>query len=56
MKVLLIGSGAREHAIGWKLVQSATVSELISLPGNGTRLEAGRAYWIVAPAAKAPAG
>ncbi len=34
MKVLLIGSGAREHALGWKLVQSEAVTELISLPGN----------------------
>ncbi len=34
MKVLLIGSGGREHAIGWKLAQSPRVDELISLPGN----------------------
>ena len=34
MKVLLIGSGGREHAIGWKLAQSSRVDELISLPGN----------------------
>lgn len=34
MKVLLIGSGAREHALGWKIVQSGRVSELLSLPGN----------------------
>lgn len=34
MKVLLVGSGAREHALGWKLVQSPLCSELISLPGN----------------------
>lgn len=34
MKVLLVGSGGREHAIGWKLVQSPRVRELISLPGN----------------------
>jgi phosphoribosylamine--glycine ligase len=34
MKVLLIGNGGREHALGWKLSQSARVSELISLPGN----------------------
>ncbi len=34
MKVLLIGSGGREHAMGWKLAQSSRVDELISLPGN----------------------
>lgn len=34
MKVLLIGSGGREHAIGWKLAQSSRVDDLISLPGN----------------------
>lgn len=34
MKVLLIGGGGREHAMGWKLAQSSRVNELISLPGN----------------------
>jgi len=34
MKVLLIGSGAREHALGWALAHSPRVSELMSLPGN----------------------
>ena len=34
MKVLLIGSGGREHALGWKLSRSSRVDELISLPGN----------------------
>ena len=34
MKVLLVGSGGREHALGWKLAQSQRVTELISLPGN----------------------
>jgi len=34
MKVLVIGSGGREHAIGWKLRQSDRVDRLISLPGN----------------------
>src|SRR5687768_5745636 len=33
-KVLLIGSGAREHAMGWKLSQSSKVTKLIVAPGN----------------------
>lgn len=34
MRVLLVGGGGREHALGWKLAQSTRVKELISLPGN----------------------
>ncbi len=34
MKVLLIGSGGREHAIAWKLAQSQHVTELVCAPGN----------------------
>ena len=34
MKVLLIGGGGREHALGWAMSQSPLVHELISLPGN----------------------
>ncbi|WP_409432197.1 phosphoribosylamine--glycine ligase [Litorimonas sp. RW-G-Af-16] len=34
MKVLLIGSGGREHALAWKLAQSPMVDELICAPGN----------------------
>ncbi len=34
MKVLLVGSGGREHALGWKLAQSPRLTELITLPGN----------------------
>jgi len=41
MKVLLIGSGGREHAMGWKLAQSSRVDELISLPGNPGLAELG---------------
>ncbi len=34
MKVLVVGSGAREHALGWKLRKSAHVSQLFFAPGN----------------------
>ena len=35
MRVLLIGSGGREHALAWKLRQSARVTKLYCAPGNG---------------------
>ncbi len=34
MKVLVIGSGGREHALAWKLAQSANVTEVLVAPGN----------------------
>ncbi len=34
MKILLIGAGGREHALGWKLKQSPLCRELICAPGN----------------------
>jgi phosphoribosylamine--glycine ligase len=41
MRVLLIGNGGREHALGWKIAQSPRVKELISLPGNPGLAEIG---------------
>ncbi len=35
MKVLVLGSGGREHALVWKLRQSARVEKLYCAPGNG---------------------
>lgn len=42
MHLLLIGSGGREHAMAWKLAQSAGVTRVSVAPGNpGMQLEAG---------------
>jgi phosphoribosylamine---glycine ligase len=47
MNILIIGSGGREHALGWKIKQSKLVDSLFFTPGNagtsllGTNLEAG---------------
>lgn len=42
MKVLVIGSGGREHALGWKAAQSANVEKVFIAPGNaGSAAEAG---------------
>src|SRR5579863_7706054 len=35
MKVLVLGGGGREHALVWKLRQSARISQLYCAPGNG---------------------
>ncbi len=34
-RVLIVGGGGREHAIGWKLRQSSALSDLFFAPGNG---------------------
>lgn len=41
MKVLVVGSGGREHALAWKVAQSSNVEQVYVAPGNaGTALEA----------------
>ncbi|HAE91610.1 phosphoribosylamine--glycine ligase [Tissierella praeacuta] len=39
MKVLVIGSGGREHALCWKISKSQRVSKVYCAPGNGGTLE-----------------
>lgn len=47
MNILIVGSGGREHAFGWKIAQSNKVKNLFFAPGNagtaklGTNLDAG---------------
>jgi phosphoribosylamine--glycine ligase len=42
MKLLVVGSGGREHALAWKLTQSPRVQKVFVAPGNGgTALEPG---------------
>src|SRR5204863_4323993 len=42
MKLLVVGSGGREHALAWKLAQSPRVQKVYVAPGNGgTATEAG---------------
>lgn len=35
MKILVVGSGGREHALAWALAKSQGVSEIVVCPGNG---------------------
>mgnify|MGYP000942931454 CR=1 FL=1 len=35
MKVLIVGSGGREHALAWKAIHSKSVTEVYVAPGNG---------------------
>ena len=44
MRVLVIGSGGREHTIIWKLKQSSRVSEIYAIPGNGGMYDIAECY------------
>ena len=42
MKVLIVGGGGREHALGWKIGQSPQVTDLFFAPGNGGTVHLGK--------------
>ncbi len=44
MKILIVGSGGREHALGWKLAQSPLAPEIMSVPGNPGLAALGRTF------------
>src|SRR5450432_2879368 len=41
MRILIVGGGGREHALAWKLQQSAAAPEIFSAPGNAGTTELG---------------
>ena len=49
MKILLIGSGGREHAIAWKLAQSEQITQIYVAPGNGGTAQLEKAQNVPIP-------
>ena len=41
MKLLLLGSGGREHALAWKIAQSPRIDKLFIAPGNAGTAQVG---------------
>lgn len=41
-RVLIIGSGGREHTLAWKLAQSPLVLQVLVAPGNAGTAECGK--------------
>ena len=46
MKILVVGSGGREHALAWKIAQSEIVDEVFCAPGNPGMDEIGPCFEV----------
>jgi len=46
MKVLILGSGGREHALAWAVLRSERVTEVVCAPGNGGIAQAARCVGV----------
>ncbi len=46
MKVMIVGSGAREHALAWKISRSPLVDEIIVAPGNAGIAEIAKTFQV----------
>jgi phosphoribosylamine---glycine ligase len=55
LKVLVVGGGGREHALAWKIAQSARVSEVLVAPGNAGTAREARCRNVAIPAEEIPA-
>jgi phosphoribosylamine--glycine ligase len=56
MRILLVGSGAREHALAWKIAQSPLVQELWCAPGNPGMERVGKRLMLAADDVNSLAG
>ena len=44
MRVLVLGSGGREHALVWKIAQSPLVERVLAAPGSDAMADAARCF------------
>lgn len=55
LRILILGSGGREHALAWKLAQSSLVDRIFVCPGNGGTSSEAKTVNVSLPADDFPA-